>query len=794
MKHIFSVIFALLLLGGTINAQIVERSVEGIEYIQTNDELIYQGIHIPVLDISYHEFSSDSITWRKDYQPGDCYMRFANTTSNTTNPYTAKQGYHDEWFGLNLCDLGGEAGGGIDTMFVYYYQSDTIYQIDTIVIGDTNLNLKIPSPETITGSTTNYSDTSYHTHAVNLYMGDIRNVDTTGVQNGQVLKWNSVTKEWITANDLVGAGGSELMVEDIDGTPSISNVNTIQVENGHFVNNGAGSVTISFDLEPVNGEQDFYRTDTVDAVAGNNTLTFSRPLPATDYVVTNAYALYSNGERQSLSYDSKTVNGFRVLDVIGESQIHYEVVRNLDSLFLAISDQGKVLASATDDALNFLDSKTDDSTITVTNDELTVIGVPVASISNEYNSIQDFVNLSHSTGMITGGVITDAGSQTVDVSSGEGWIRPLDDDMSELTFFGWDAVSGTAISVGVVYIGVEYNSGTPQVVFRSTNNWDLDTDFPLGVVVRDNGVLHIMNNPYWVGDPITNITQRIQSEGIVKRDDFTGGVILGETGTRNITVSAGKLWSRLNDNDISAFSTAGTDVIDFYYRDGAGGFTAIYGETQWNNTQYDDGSGTLATIPSNRYAVQWYYIDTEGKVSAMFGRASYVNSALAENEAPPATLPSRISETCILIGNIIFQEGATSALSITSAFETDFSGTLAADHSNLANLDYNNSGHTGFAREITVTTVNSATYSTLTTDDILLVTYTATGACAITLDTDDLISGRVITIKATTGVITNNVTISTEGSELIDGSATFTLSSNYDAIDVFSDGTNWYIK
>lgn len=92
------------------------------------------------------------------------------------------------------------------------------------------------------------------------------------------------------------------------------------------------------------------------------------------------------------------------------------------------------------------------------------------------------------------------------------------------------------------------------------------------------------------------------------------------------------------------------------------------------------------------------------------------------------------------------------------------------------------------------TDVITSTYSTTATDVVLGVSYTSTGTCVITLDTDEVISGRKIIIKDTGGNAgSNNITINTENSETIDGSASFTISTNYDKVTLISDSTNWFI-
>ena len=98
------------------------------------------------------------------------------------------------------------------------------------------------------------------------------------------------------------------------------------------------------------------------------------------------------------------------------------------------------------------------------------------------------------------------------------------------------------------------------------------------------------------------------------------------------------------------------------------------------------------------------------------------------------------------------------------------------------------------ARVAAVTTVNVASYDLLSADDILHVTRTATGTCAIDLKTAQTTSGRVLTVKDAAGnAAAFNITVTTEAGELIDGQASAVISGDYDAIDLYSNGTDWFV-
>ena len=93
-----------------------------------------------------------------------------------------------------------------------------------------------------------------------------------------------------------------------------------------------------------------------------------------------------------------------------------------------------------------------------------------------------------------------------------------------------------------------------------------------------------------------------------------------------------------------------------------------------------------------------------------------------------------------------------------------------------------------------VVTVDQATYPIAVTDDIIHVTYTATGAVIVEIQSVGNISGRSILVKDAAGnASVNNITIATEGAETIDGSGIKMLTTNYEAVVLYCDGTNWFI-
>lgn len=100
------------------------------------------------------------------------------------------------------------------------------------------------------------------------------------------------------------------------------------------------------------------------------------------------------------------------------------------------------------------------------------------------------------------------------------------------------------------------------------------------------------------------------------------------------------------------------------------------------------------------------------------------------------------------------------------------------------------------AKSINIITVDASTYDLLGVDDILHVIYTTTGAVtSLTLMSDQVFPGREVIIKDAGGnANTNNITIDTEGSETIDGAATYVINTNYGIVRLYCDGNNWFTK
>ncbi len=89
--------------------------------------------------------------------------------------------------------------------------------------------------------------------------------------------------------------------------------------------------------------------------------------------------------------------------------------------------------------------------------------------------------------------------------------------------------------------------------------------------------------------------------------------------------------------------------------------------------------------------------------------------------------------------------------------------------------------------------VSSATYSPNGTEGVLSVTRTATGTCTISMPLAADYKGRsLLVIDSGNNAATNNITLNRSGSNLLDGSASFVMSTSRQRVMWESDGSNWY--
>ncbi len=303
---------------------------------------------------------------------------------------------------------------------------------------------------------------------------------------------------------------------------------------------------------------------------------------------------------------------------------------------------------------------------------------------------QDNIDFFESSGSAGSEYLTDDTPNLL-VLGGTGYIRKTADPLDPLYAFDWPELSVSLPTDTIKYVGVEYDSVSDRgkVVLRDLNNYNGRNEFLLGTAIEDSTGIHIVNNPQIASDIAHNAYHRVFDTLPLQRAERLGGLIPGETGTRNVTLSAGEIYDGFNEFEITAKDTSGSDEFTAYYRDGSGGWNAVTAQTQWDNAYYDGDTGTLIEMSPAKYGIQWIYASLDDELLFVYGQDQYGTIAAAVAAGPPTTLPDRLLMSAKLLGRIIFQKNDATAERIENVFGTVFSPAGVVDHTQLANIGTN---------------------------------------------------------------------------------------------------------
>jgi hypothetical protein len=277
---------------------------------------------------------------------------------------------------------------------------------------------------------------------------------------------------------------------------------------------------------------------------------------------------------------------------------------------------------------------------------------------------------------------TDNGAGSVTIGNGK--VSLYDNAMFEGVPREY-SVAGITVTLTdntVNYIVADYNAGSP--ILKVITDVSLITESnitPVYTIVRTGSDLHTLD---WneIGLGLANkLHQSIVKTTRYRRES---GLAISATGTLNILLSSGRVWVGAHAVDVDAMNTSTGDTYTLYYHS-SGNWTSLTGQTQFNNTQYDNGTN-LATLTAGRYAVNWVYrgIESQKHLYITLGVGDY--TLTQAQEAQPPTPPTVVSAHAVLVGKIIVQNGASSALSVQSAFDTTFVTSGVTNHGDLSGL------------------------------------------------------------------------------------------------------------
>ena len=379
-------------------------------------------------------------------------------------------------------------------------------------------------------------------------------------------------------------------------------------------------------------------------------------------------------------------------------------------------------------------------------------GIKKATLTNRFNGACQIPTL------------TNNGNGTVTISSGDYCLSANADGSGVITTYTLAGLTNQALTdLTQNYIVANYNGGTPQLqVITDVTLINETTIVPVFSIFRNGNVLHVQN---W--DALGLALANKVHQSIVKTQRYRreSGLALSESGTRNLNLTAGRVWTGAVPITLDAIATA-TDNMFLWYHS-AGNWT-VSTQTQYNNTQYDNGTN-LASLGVNRYAVNWIFrgVESQKHLYVVLGTGDYT-LAQAQSATLPA-IPPAISSHAVLVAKLIVQNGSNTATSIQSAFDTQFSLSTVQSHGDLINRDTVGSHPAGSisntpAGNISSTDVQSA-INELDTEKLSLAGGNMTGAINEAKGAD-IASASSIDIGAGTGNfidITGTTTITALG-------------------------------
>lgn len=311
--------------------------------------------------------------------------------------------------------------------------------------------------------------------------------------------------------------------------------------------------------------------------------------------------------------------------------------------------------------------------------------------SSDHSDKVDYVDIPYSPTILTGGFVsagTNAGTVKIDALTA--LLRTTDSVMGALTKITLTEQDNQALPLAntVYNIILDYNNNSPLIRIQVAQANET-TQIGLAICMKDDSDnVHFCNCGARLNNGLAKFHKRANT---LRSIELASGCVIGEAGTRNITITSGVVYHGINrltpfSGGIFDTSVTAPDTFTYFYRDGDTGWTRVIGQTQIDSANYDDDSGTLEPLIAQQYGIHWVYLHPDDEhIYIVYGQDSYRLSEAAV-ATPPSTLPIEVSDFSVLIGRILIEKNSASFEYIQSAIDTLFNPTGVEDHNESANL------------------------------------------------------------------------------------------------------------
>lgn len=335
---------------------------------------------------------------------------------------------------------------------------------------------------------------------------------------------------------------------------------------------------------------------------------------------------------------------------------------------------------------------------TVSNLTVSDVNFPTLSTNDgDMTKLSDLLKHKPGRGLVSGGQISDGTNllTQINVSAGYVWLSVNSEPGYDSGIMQFDTQTDLTVTPGFTnYVIAQWTASGVNifVTLNPTPYLYVEDALIINLCFPDGDEIHKVNAELGWQSFNKLVNRRWIEEAEGQGNLFAKwikGALIGSTGTRHMTVSEGVFWAGSNRQPNPAFdSNTGGDTMFTFYRDGVGGFTKTTGVTQYDNTSYDNGTGTLAPLASNRYTNLWCYIDFNAdNISYQYDTAQYTSIALAEAATSPADRPAYISDFCVFIGRVVVQQGSDTVIPETAFLGGSVQTTPVTSHTQLSNLN-----------------------------------------------------------------------------------------------------------
>ena len=301
--------------------------------------------------------------------------------------------------------------------------------------------------------------------------------------------------------------------------------------------------------------------------------------------------------------------------------------------------------SATDNAIVRFDGTDGDmvknSGVTI-DDSANMAGANEITITNGSNSdlnVYQNIVINSGTGLAEGGILsTGAGNDEFSISDGFGYIVNSYTDLDNATFIkvAWTGLTNITILNPANVLNFVYIDSSGTVVQQATNfTLEQRRNFiVLGIIISANTV--DVTDVTQLSDSVVDVSHTLSDLlEAIGNINLSGNAFSAAATDLTITKSLGLSFLRSsnlsinlkNPNNITS-ALISTATLVQVFSDGSGGINTIVGQTDIDPLQFDDGSGTLASVPNNQWTNQRiFFFPIANDVVVQYGQNTFSNQS-----------------------------------------------------------------------------------------------------------------------------------------------------------------------